>query len=134
MSEPIAQKVFFDYEAKQWGSGPVRPRPWYVNGLKLRYLLDDLSRVDGRALDVGCGAGSVAKGVKRERPDLEVFGCDLSEAALATARVAPEGVDFRLATAERLPLGMANSTSCGSSTCSSTSRILSWCCVRYTAF
>jgi SAM-dependent methyltransferase len=76
-----------------------------MNGLKLRYLLEDLSGVHGRVLDVGCGAGSIAKGVKRERPDLEVFGCDLSESALAAARMEQGGVDFRLATAERLPFG-----------------------------
>jgi SAM-dependent methyltransferase len=76
-----------------------------MNGLKLGYLLDDLSGVRGRVLDVGCGAGSVAKAVKRERPDLEVFGCDLSESALATAGVDSGGVDFRPATAERLPFG-----------------------------
>jgi SAM-dependent methyltransferase len=103
-----------------------------MNGLKLRYLLDDLAaslpvahsagagsggfqseavparagtrRDPGRVLDVGCGAGAVAKAVKRARPDLEVFGCDLSKSALAAAQSpSPEGVDFRLATAERLP-------------------------------
>jgi SAM-dependent methyltransferase len=74
-----------------------------MNGLKLRYLLDDLSGIQGRVLDVGCGGGSVAKAVKRERPDLEVFGCDLSESALKIAGATPDGVDFRLATAERLP-------------------------------
>ncbi len=95
----------FDYEAKQWGAAAVRPRPWYMNGLKLRYLLDDLSSIKGRVLDVGCGGGSVAKAVKRERPDLEVFGCDLSESALKIARTNSDGVDFRLATAERLPFG-----------------------------
>jgi 2-polyprenyl-3-methyl-5-hydroxy-6-metoxy-1,4-benzoquinol methylase len=95
----------FDYEAKQWGAAAVRPRPWYMNGLKLRYLLDDLSPVTGRVLDVGCGGGSVAKAVKRARPDLEVFGCDLSESALKIAKSHAEGVDFRLATAERLPFG-----------------------------
>jgi SAM-dependent methyltransferase len=93
----------FDYESKRWGAAPLRRRPWYMNGLKLRYLLDDLSRVQGRVLDVGCGAGAVAKAVKRERPDLDVFGCDLSQSALAVANASPEGVDFRLATAERLP-------------------------------
>ncbi len=76
-----------------------------MNGLKLRYLLDDLSTIKGRVLDVGCGGGSVAKAVKHARPDLEVFGCDLSESALTIARSNPEGVDFRLATAERLPFG-----------------------------
>ena len=93
----------FDYEAKRWGAAPVRPRPWYMNGLKLRYLLADLSDVRGKVVDVGCGAGAVAKAVKRERPDLEVFACDLSQSTLALARASAEGVDFRLATAERLP-------------------------------
>lgn len=93
----------FDYEAKQWGAAEVRPRPWYMNGLKLRYLLDDLAPIKGRVLDVGCGGGSVAKAVKHARPDLDVFGCDLSESALKTANSHPGGVDFRLATAERLP-------------------------------
>jgi len=93
----------FDYEAKRWGAAPLKPRPWFMNGLKLRYLLEDLARVRGRALDVGCGAGQVAKAVQRERPDLEVLACDVSKAAITTASAAPEGVDFRLATAERLP-------------------------------
>ena len=103
IGDSITPATAFDYEAKRWGAAPVRPKPWYMNGLKLRYLLSDLSQVHGRVLDVGCGAGSIAKAVKRARPDLEVLGCDLSESALATARVAPEGVDFHLATAERLP-------------------------------
>jgi SAM-dependent methyltransferase len=93
----------FDYEAKRWGAGALRPKPWFMNGLKLRYLLEDLVTVRGRALDVGCGAGQVAKAVKRERPDLEVLACDVSRSAIAAASSAAEGVDFRLATAERLP-------------------------------
>jgi SAM-dependent methyltransferase len=75
-----------------------------MNGLKLRYLLEDLAPVHGKVLDVGCGAGQVAKAVKHPRADLEVFGCDISRAALSGA-ASPDagGVDFRLATAERLP-------------------------------
>src|SRR5437879_4452711 len=98
ISNSLASSTAFDYEAKRWGSAPVRPKPWYMNGLKLRYLLSDLAPVHGRVLDVGCGAGSIAKAVKRERPDLDVVGCDLSESALASARVDAGGVDFRLAT------------------------------------
>ena len=45
----------FDYEAKRWGAGGLRPKPWFMNGLKLRYLLEDLVSVRGRALDVGSG-------------------------------------------------------------------------------
>ena len=94
----------FDYESKQWGAARLEPRPRHMNGLKLRYLLEELSPVHGGVLDVGCGAGQVAKAVKRARPDLQVFGCDLSRSALAAAAApSAEGVDFRLATAERLP-------------------------------
>ncbi|HZK73928.1 MAG TPA: class I SAM-dependent methyltransferase [Clostridia bacterium] len=99
----VLSTVPFDYEAKRWGAAPLRPRPWYMNGLKLRYLLSDLRGVKGKVLDVGCGAGSIANAVKRERPDLEVFGCDLSQSALAIAAASSGGVDFRLATAEKLP-------------------------------
>jgi len=96
--------VSFDYESKRWGAARLAPRPWFMNGLKLRYLLSDLAPVRGRVLDVGCGAGSVAKAVKRARPDLQVFGCDLSKSALELASSPdPEGVEFKLATAERLP-------------------------------
>jgi SAM-dependent methyltransferase len=96
--------VSFDYESKQWGAARLEPKPWFMNGLKLRYLLSDLEPVRGKVLDVGCGAGAVAKAVKRLRPDLEVHGCDLSRSALAVANApTAEGVDFRLATAERLP-------------------------------
>jgi SAM-dependent methyltransferase len=105
MDEHKAVEPFppFDYEAKRWGASPLRALPWYMNGLKLRYLMSDLREVRGKVLDVGCGAGSVANAVKRERPDLEVFGCDRSQSALSIASESHEGVDFRLATAERLP-------------------------------
>lgn len=105
-SRPVATAQF-DYESKRWGASQLRPRPWYMNGLKLRYLLDDLASRHGRVLDVGCGAGSVAKAVKRERPDLEVVGCDVSRSALAAAGAEPGGVEFKVAEAERLPFGDA---------------------------
>ena len=102
-SKPVVPGPAFDYEAKRWGAARLRPKPWYMNGLKLRYLLADLPQEHARVLDVGCGAGSVAKAVKAERPDLDVFGCDLSKAALAIATADPGGVEFRLGTAEGLP-------------------------------
>ena len=105
ISGPLGPSAAFDYEAKRWGATALRARPWFMNGLKLRYLLEDLRPVRGRVLDVGCGAGSVAKAVRRERPDLQVLACDGSRSAIEAANASPEGVDFRLATAERLPYG-----------------------------
>lgn len=99
----MAPASAFSYESKTWGSARLEARPWFMNGLKLRYLLDDLLPIQGKVLDIGCGAGSVAKAVKRARPDLEVVGCDLSSAALAVATALPEEVEFRKATAEKLP-------------------------------
>lgn len=103
IGERVTGAPSFDYEAKRWGAARLAPKPWFMNGLKLRYLLSDLEEVHGKVLDVGCGAGSVAKAVKRARPDLEVYGCDLSRSALAVAESDAEGVKFELATAERLP-------------------------------
>lgn len=105
IGERVAGAPSFDYEAKRWGAARLAPKPWFMNGLKLRYLLSDLDGVRGKVLDVGCGAGSVAKAVKRARPDLDVYGCDLSQSALAVAQQDPEGVAFELGTAERLPFG-----------------------------
>jgi SAM-dependent methyltransferase len=107
ISEPIARASSFDYEAKRWGSARLLPKPWYMNGLKLRYLLSDLAPIRGRVLDVGCGAGSVAKAVKRARPDLQVCGCDISQAALELAAADAQEVAFQLAGAEHLPYGDA---------------------------
>src|SRR5207249_11907801 len=78
-------------------------RPCCINGLKVHSLLWGLAPVRRRVLDVGCGVGQVAKAVQPERPDLEVHACDVSRSAIATASAAAQGVDFRLATAERLP-------------------------------
>ncbi len=102
-----SEAAVFNYEAKQWGANPVYARPWYLQGLKLRYCLDDLAQVRGSCLDVGCGAGNMAKAIKRERPDLTVHGVDVSRAAIQWARRDPQGVVFRVTPAERLPFADA---------------------------
>jgi SAM-dependent methyltransferase len=93
----------FDYESKQWGSSPIRPLPWYVQGLKLRRALDALDGVTGDVVDIGCGAGNVCRAMAQARPDLHVHGVDISEGALEIARRSAPHVDFQLAQAGRLP-------------------------------
>jgi release factor glutamine methyltransferase len=57
-----------------------------------------------RVLDVGTGSGAVALALKDERPDLDVTGSDLSEAALALARANGErlALDVRWLAADLL--------------------------------
>ena len=93
----------FDYEAKVWGGPKVRLRPTYIQALKLRYCLEDLEGLSGRVLDIGCGAGNMPKAIKHYRPDLEVWGADLSLNAVRAALIDPEETKFVPATGERLP-------------------------------
>jgi len=95
--------ISFDYESKVWGGPPVRLSPTYIQALKLRYCLEDLEGIRGRVLDVGSGAGNMPKAIKHYRPDLEVWGTDLSRLALKAALKVPEGAWFVAAGGERLP-------------------------------
>jgi SAM-dependent methyltransferase len=93
----------FDYEKKVWGVSPVVAKPWALQGLKLRYCLEDLVHVTGVIADVGCGGGNMARAIKRERGDLEVIGVDVSQAAISAARRQGDDLTFHNADASRLP-------------------------------
>jgi ubiquinone/menaquinone biosynthesis C-methylase UbiE len=93
-----------DYEAKLWGAHEVEPTPRFLGGLRLRYCLDDLVGVRGKVLEVGCGAGAMARAIQRHRPDLLVFGMDLSRHALEAAKLAGGKVRYTAGDAHRLPL------------------------------
>jgi SAM-dependent methyltransferase len=99
--------VAFDYEAKQWGRADVYARPWYLQGLKLRYCLEDLAQTTGLCIDTGCGAGNMARAIKRERHDLRVCGVDVSRHAIEEALRDPAGVEFRVAGGDRMPFEAA---------------------------
>ena len=94
----------FDYEGKVWGGNKVKVSPTYLNALRLKYCLQDLNGVKGKVLEVGCGAGGMAKAIKAYRPDLAVYGCDISRAAIRTASREPQEVVFEVADAYDLPL------------------------------
>lgn len=57
-----------------------------------------------RVLDVGTGSGAIALALKDERPDLDVWGSDVSDEALAVARANSErlGLDVRWLQADLL--------------------------------
>ena len=93
----------FDYESKVWGGHEVGLSPRYLGALRLKYCLEDLSQVQGKVIEVGCGAGGMARAIKSCRTDLEVYGCDISRAAIAVARRSQAGVTFDIGDAGALP-------------------------------
>ena len=93
----------FDYESKTWGGHRVEQSPTYLGALRLGYCLEDLKRVQRKVLEVGCGAGGMAKAIKAYRQDLQVYGCDISEHAIQVARQTASEVDFELGNAYDLP-------------------------------
>lgn len=56
-----------------------------------------------RVLDIGCGTGQLAARVKRERPGLEVVGCDFSAGMLSRASARGRNVRWVQGDAGRLP-------------------------------
>ena len=85
----------FNYETKLWGVSRVTLSAFDLNSLKLKFTLEDLEKVSGQVLDVGCGGGGMAKGIKAYRHDINVFGIDISKYAIKKAKRYSLGVDFQ---------------------------------------
>jgi ubiquinone/menaquinone biosynthesis C-methylase UbiE len=53
-------------------------------------------------LDIGCGFGSLAKAVKRLRPDLKVVAIDIAKPYIDYAKKDPQGVEFKIGDIRKL--------------------------------
>lgn len=95
----------FNYEQSLWGRGSA-VRSWSSpTSIRLRYaekLLATL-RPGARVLEIGCGAGQFIRGIKRDRPDLACYGCDISSTAIAFAAKTFDGVTYAVSLPEVLP-------------------------------
>ncbi|KKQ95471.1 MAG: hypothetical protein A3C27_02505 [Candidatus Levybacteria bacterium RIFCSPHIGHO2_02_FULL_39_36] len=96
-------KSSFDYESKPFGLGKITTAPWFIPALKLKYGLASIEGVRGKILEIGCGGGAMAKAIKRYRPDLQVYGGDISRSTLALAKQNSNGVKFEYADIYKLP-------------------------------
>jgi SAM-dependent methyltransferase len=92
----------FDCSELTWGADKARLSPNYLQALKLRWCLRDLSKVKGKVLDLGCGMGALAKAIKHYRSDLEVIGIDMVKEAIRGAKKDDRGVEFIVMDAKKL--------------------------------
>jgi len=67
-----------------------------LRALKVHRALAGLPAECRRVLDFGCGEGALARTLKRQYPECEVFGCDVSRTQLARARALGGGVVYDL--------------------------------------
>jgi SAM-dependent methyltransferase len=93
----------FDYETKMWGGHLVGLSPQYLGAMRLRYCLEDLEGLRGKVLEVGCGAGGMLRAIEAHRPDLALFGCDLSRRAVHQGRQVSSKVTLDVGDAYELP-------------------------------
>src|SRR5438270_5541886 len=105
---PPVRETTFDYESKQWGSAPVSARPWHLQGLRLRYCLEDLASVRGACLDAGCGGGNMVRAIQHARPDLSLTGVDGSVRAIRAASREHSEIRFEVGDVEALPFSPAS--------------------------
>lgn len=93
----------FDYEKKVWGGDLIRLSPIHFRALRLFYLLKALKDVKGKVLDAGCGAGDFVEALNFYRPDLELYGIDISNKAIKIAKERVKIAKFIVGSVEKLP-------------------------------
>ncbi len=78
------------------GPGVLIPRPETEGVVEAVLALIDRSP-GRRVLDVGTGSGCIALAVRSRRPDVDVVACDISEEALAVARMNADELGLEVA-------------------------------------
>jgi len=89
--ETVEKEQFqFDYEDAKTveGRGELRTGTRDLAALRLERCLEAIEGTSGKLLEIGCGAGRYTRAFLHYRPDLDVYGCDISHIALDEARAA----------------------------------------------
>src|SRR4051812_22689695 len=97
----------FDYEDTNTveGRGELRVGTRDLAALRLERCLGAIGNKTGKLLEIGCGAGRYTRAFLHYRPDLQVYGCDISHIALDEARAADRTakIEYKLGDALALP-------------------------------
>lgn len=77
----------------EWSTGGD---PWYADMIDTAFTDLGVPLTGGaRVLDFGCSSGRVVRMLAARRPDTQMSGCDVNAGAIAWARSALPGIDFR---------------------------------------
>lgn len=106
-AENVVENFSFNYEDESIiegrGTGALRPRDLALTRLE-RCLEAFVGLPDGaKVMEVGCGAGRQSRTLKKLRPGLHVYGCDLSQRAITETQAYKDGVEYEVAEATSLP-------------------------------
>lgn len=95
----------FNYEQSIWGKGEASLRWSDPTSFRLKQSLKAIKNLPSgaRVLEVGTGAGQFTRALKKIRPELHVYGCDISREAIEYAVKTEDGVVYALSTPEKLP-------------------------------
>lgn len=90
----VFQKEFFRDLQIGLNNATLIPRPETEE--LVQYVLNDLSKRSKpvRVLDIGTGSGCIPLAIKNEFPEAELFGWDISESAIAQAKLNAEHLDL----------------------------------------
>jgi SAM-dependent methyltransferase len=80
-----------------WGAAAIDLDERSLPSLKARFLIDEAPRT-GTLCEIGSGDGKLLHTLHRDRPGLELHGCDIRQPTRA-----PEGYAFKLVEGTRLP-------------------------------
>jgi len=86
--------MIFDYEQNLWGKEEAIRSLFSPTYFRLKKALKILKNAlpGENILDFGCGVGRFARAFKNHRPDLQIYGCDISGEAIERAKKTNDGV------------------------------------------
>lgn len=88
---------------KVWGENYVSLNPFYFGALRLKYCLSALKNINGKVIEIGCGAGAFVRGVKKYRNDLELLGSDIDIKSIELAQQIDKVNKYVAADVHKLP-------------------------------
>ena len=94
--------------SKIWGLANISLSPSYFNSLRLKYALDLLKQINGKVLEVGCGAGAFTRAVKKYRPDLKITGSDIDSKSIKLAKKTDSINSYVQADINKLPFNSSS--------------------------